>query len=377
MSIITFASLKGGVGKTSVSVNIAAAFAHRGLSTLLIDLDPSCHASRLFKMSCDNENFPKYSPLAKLFFSKETSKDFSFLEFYNAPLDEEPFVLKVRENLELIPATRDLKYFVPAHGSRIFAKKFPYLLEEFSTHFDHIIIDTPPDFNILTRAAIASADIVVSPIDPSEMGIRSAEELLESSRHLKAPAWAFLRTMVNSRAKRTHLLSNTRLGANLFVSNPNASQTDSIGTGALEYSAQIESSQFLSALNGWITNSAVADEMKLVVKDHTIDVSAKFANPGSKSIQIKENESTASKSLQEVRRPVYLLDSTTYRTESQNQLSFMGKTSFDLKGTFTLSRQYLSIAKEIEEILVGIEDLIIEEDVIKQDKHQEDSQVAN
>jgi len=48
MSIVCFASLKGGVGKTTLALNVSAAFAERGCKTLIIDLDPTAHSTRLF-----------------------------------------------------------------------------------------------------------------------------------------------------------------------------------------------------------------------------------------------------------------------------------------------------------------------------------------
>lgn len=335
MSVITFASLKGGVGKTSTSVNISAAFAHMGFSTLLIDLDPSSHASRLFSISeSTSENckkaFPKHSPLAKFFLAKEKiSGENNNPAIFNAQLDDEPFVIPVRKNLELLPATTDLKYFIPAHGARIFSKKFPALIRDLQSHFEHIVIDTPPDFNILTRCSIASSDLVLSPIDPSEMGIRSAEELLDNAKHLKKPLWGFLRTMINSRAKRSHVLSNTRIGANLFVRDDNTNDNSM----PLHYEGQPITSDPLTT-----------DGLNKILG---------MANDWQKSNGI--NQESASPDADN-KRAVHLLENVTYRTESQNQLTYWGKTAFDLKHTFSLSRQYLAIAREIEEILAGAEE---------------------
>ena len=71
MGVICFASLKGGVGKTSLSLNTAGAFAKRGCETLLIDLDPSGHSSRYFQAKSLRKTTPMESPLARLFLSGE------------------------------------------------------------------------------------------------------------------------------------------------------------------------------------------------------------------------------------------------------------------------------------------------------------------
>ena len=127
MSVICVSSLKGGVGKTSLAVNLAAAFAHRGCITLVIDLDPSCHASRLFRSGDKEGIFPKHSPIAQKFLGKEAESDKTFAELLEEG-DDSSFVIPVRNSLELLPATGELRYFIPAHGARHFIKKFPALI---------------------------------------------------------------------------------------------------------------------------------------------------------------------------------------------------------------------------------------------------------
>jgi cellulose biosynthesis protein BcsQ len=307
MSVIAFASLKGGVGKTSLSVNIAHAFAYRGCMTLLIDLDPSAHATRLFHTRDSAHLFPGESPLARMLLKKKSAE--------TSQQNNAPFVVSVRKLLELLPGGKELRYFVPAQGAKFFAKRFPLLLNELKTHFDHIVIDTPPEFNILTRTAAACANIVVAPVDASEMGIHSVEELLDCSKHLKRPAWALVRTMVNSKAGRTRVLSHSRLEANLILTRSREPEDDA-QDGLLTVQNNVADNQtFMKMFQGW-TPANGADETH------------------------RENA-----------RSVYLLDAAVHRTEAQNQLSFLSRTAFDSKKTVALARQYLAVAREIEDIL--------------------------
>ena len=76
MGIICFTSLKGGVGKTSLSSNVAHAFTQRGATTLLIDLDPTGHATRLFRTPSEKDIADIESPLARFLLSSELEEDF-------------------------------------------------------------------------------------------------------------------------------------------------------------------------------------------------------------------------------------------------------------------------------------------------------------
>lgn len=395
MSVICVSSLKGGVGKTSLAVNLAAAFAHRGCITLVIDLDPSCHASRLFRSGDKDGIFPKHSPIAQKFLGKEAENDKSFAELLEDEEDSS-FVIPVRNSLELLPATGELRYFIPAHGARHFIKKFPALINNLRNHFDHIVIDTPPDYNVLTRVPMALSDLVLVPVDTSEMGVHSAEELLRSGQNLRKPVWALVRTMVNSRAQRTKVLSHARLGANLIMRNRhvdeshggdvgvdngsyqspgyrNAHHLNGNGNGNGHYSNGINSNGIHGGSGSSIGGNGVPGDghyENVVARRPASSNSSSSSNFGDiannseflqllkgwRSAQGVEDGVPTFDELDSSKRTVFLLDACTYRSEAQNQLSFLGKTAFDLKKTSSLSRQYLAVAKEVEEILAGIED---------------------
>lgn len=389
MSVICVSSLKGGVGKTSLAVNLAAAFAHRGCITLVIDLDPSCHASRLFRSGDKEGIFPKHSPIAQKFLGKEAESDKTFAELLEEG-DDSSFVIPVRNSLELLPATGELRYFIPAHGARHFIKKFPALISNLRNHFDHIVIDTPPDYNVLTRVPMALSDLVLVPVDTSEMGVHSAEELLRSGQNLRKPVWALVRTMVNSRAQRTKVLSHARLGANLIMRNRNLDdgsgyhdphdqsvfrqqsgysqqgygqaeydnhggpQFNGNSNGSGSYNGTNEGNG--SARNNLRENGMASRRASSSIGD--VGNNSEFLQllKGWRSAQGVEDGVPTFDELDSSKRTVFLLDACTYRSEAQNQLSFLGKTAFDLKKTSSLSRQYLAVAKEVEEILAGIED---------------------
>ncbi len=291
MSVFCISSLKGGVGKTSLAVNIAHAFAKRDCRTLVIDLDPSAHATRFFRKRKSGDSFPKYPPLARIFFRKQETGRF---EDSAAPARDELFIVPVRNNLDIIPGGNELRYFVPGYAAKYFSK-FPPLLQELDLQYDHILIDTAPEFNILTRSSIAHSDLVVLPVDASEMSIDSVEDLLAAASDFTKARWAIARTMVTSVAYRSHCMSNQRLTERLSFSNFSLATEDGI-------------------------------------KQMTLDTAPSENRKG---------------------KDLFLLETMIFRTEVQNQLSFLGRTSFDARKTHLLAEQYKAAARELEAIVAA------------------------
>lgn len=318
MGIVCFTSLKGGVGKTSLSSNVAHALTQRGSETLLIDLDPTGHATRFFKNPEIREQVSIESPLARLLIGSELNendlKNKSLIEHSIA--EKIPLLTSVRPNLALIPSGPELRHFLWGRGARGFKMFFPKLIKELHTSYDYIIIDTPPDFNVLTRNAIAVSDLSVVPVDSSAMSIHCMEEVINSSTHIKGPVWAIVRTMVAKQATTMHKLTGDRLHKNLAVCDPAAIDS-------MDLDSDDEYSEGESILD-FITNHHQSS------KNEKVEVRKPVVQDAS---------------------PIYLLNSIVYRTEQQNKLSFLGKTAFDFKAASPLKQQYSSVTKELEYLL--------------------------
>ncbi len=300
MGVFCFAALKGGVGKTSLSINVSAAFAKRGCETLLIDLDPVGHSSRFFK---NNFQSPKSgSPLATLFLSEknpvESENQRSVIEA--ADDSDSPLWYRVRPNLQLIPSGKELRHFLWGRGARRFHVSFGDLIEEAQSIFDHVVIDTPPEYNVLTRNALAVADIACVPVDSSEMSIHCLEELIDTSGHIARPTWVIVRSLVTRAAKRVQELSTSAI---------------------------------FSLLNESSDNEDFLKLLRLREKN------------GTRASKTSRYTATSNQ------KPIYLLNSLVYRTEMQNRLSFLGKTAFDDATAATLGEQYFSVARELEEVI--------------------------
>lgn len=318
MGVICFTSLKGGVGKTSLSVNVAHAFAERGCEVLIIDCDPSAHASRLLlgDLSAD-DSLARF--LASLDLDSFSKGRVSLTEL--AAARGLQLFTRVREGLYLTRASHELRHFSWGQAARVFRRAFPVLMAELLNDFDYVIIDTNPEFNVVLRNCLAVADLAVVPVDACEMSIHSLEELLSITSHIKRPTWAIARTMVNQQASRLRALSDERLKRNI---SPHA-----IAAGSREWSEDGE--EFMGG----------ADEFLRDVRKRS---------GGRNGVEHGESGRSASAGIDST-SPVFLLNSFIPRSEFQNRLSFLGRTSFDRRDTARLAVAYSQVARELEYLL--------------------------
>jgi len=257
------------------------------------------------------------SPLAKLFFEAARSEN------AEVEIPDDSLLIKARPDLDVLASGEELRHFLWGRGNQLFARYFPKFIKNLKLEYDHVVIDTPPDFNTLTRNSLAAADVVIVPVDASEMSIFSLEELLLSAQHLERPTWGICRTMVNKKAQKSQRLSSARLSERLDMQSVEET---------LEEEFDVEDpTAFVDMLQSW--------EKTRSVKATSV--------PG------RENGAKGGKSTSD--KPLFLLRSLIYRSEVQNQLTFHGKTALDSKQTLALAEQYLSVAKEVESLLTSKE----------------------
>ena len=339
MSVICFSSLKGGVGKTSLSLNVGHAFAENGKRTLCIDLDPTAHASRYFRGDTV-ESSNTVSPLAQLFLSQDISDSSAS---YSRAMDTiamqaHEYITPVRRNYDLLKAGNELRHFYWGKGASAFRKLFPPFVQYLREHYDNIVIDTAPDFSVLLRNSVAVSDMVVIPVDASAMSIDCLEELFNYCNHITKPVWGIVRTMVNNSAVKVQALSNTRIKQKL-----------QINAGLDEGSEEIDDKYMKSGADNALEDApldfmTVLNERRKGRETH-VDEFSMFGGDGA---DVGGEETTWQN------KPIYLLNSLVNRTENQNRLSFMRKTAFDLKDTAKLAKQYATIAEEIEGLILYV-----------------------
>jgi chromosome partitioning protein len=155
MAIIAFASLKGGVGKSTLTYNLASLWADRGRRVLAVDFDPQGNLTFAF---LPPESLPEDAQTRCLFSRKSP----------------QPF--QVSENLWLLGTDSKLSSW-DMRGTN------PDLLLPSqvirSLPFDLILLDTPTGWRPLTRAAILSCDYLVVPVDPSPFAVAGIVQLVE------------------------------------------------------------------------------------------------------------------------------------------------------------------------------------------------------
>src|SRR5699024_9860688 len=170
---------KGGVGKSSITVNLAAISASKGLKTLVIDLDTQCNASQyLLGMDVYKDSPP--SPNIGDFFNQTLS----FRLKQKIPLE---FVHTTQfESLFLIPSSPELGELQYQLERKHKIYNFRTLLKGLSRHFDVIYIDTPPAFNFYTLSALIGADSVLILFDCDAFAKDSIFTLMENVLETKA-----------------------------------------------------------------------------------------------------------------------------------------------------------------------------------------------
>lgn len=167
--VIAVANQKGGVGKTTTAVNLAAGLAIGERRTLLLDLDPQSNATRTLGFESDADRPSVYDALMD-----------------GAPLSE--LVLETElPGLFLCPSERELT------GAEIELVEMPrreYRLREalagIREQWDYIVIDCPPSLGFLTVNALTAADGVLIPIQAEYLALEGVTQLVETLRRITA-----------------------------------------------------------------------------------------------------------------------------------------------------------------------------------------------
>ncbi len=189
--ILAITNVKGGVGKTTTAVNLAAGLAERNRNTLLVDLDAQAHATRPFLQEAGDRDAGDLIMERPSQAARSVSKT------------EIP-------NLDMVPATARLNQTAELLSTRIRREeRLKRALEPLLETYDEIILDCPPSLNILTHNAIIAADLLLIPVQPGVGAVKGLDTLLEVSRELRDEGdvpYRILITMLDLRTSLTNAL---------------------------------------------------------------------------------------------------------------------------------------------------------------------------
>lgn len=192
MRTIAIANQKGGCGKTTVTINLAACLAREGRRTLAIDLDPQSH-------------------LALGLAVPEEQIEVSVTDLLRIPPDQADlsrFTWQISSNFDLIPSKTDLSRLERESandGQR--EQRLKASLETVRDKYDFVILDTPPTIGFLTEAALFAADEVIVPVDTGYFSLHGLSKQMDTLRQVRS-TWnkpLTLRILANHYDVRTKL----------------------------------------------------------------------------------------------------------------------------------------------------------------------------
>ncbi|WP_116367279.1 ParA family protein [Parahaliea mediterranea] len=170
---------KGGVGKTSITCNLAAISAQQGYRTLVLDLDVQGNTTHYLVGEIDAEAFPAEAQgVAGLF--KQTVGPRKMRNNPDSFVWETPW-----ENLYLMPSSPVLTQMEKELESRYKIYKLRDALDKLDSEYDRIYIDTPPNFNFYSKSALIAADAVLVPFDCDSFARQSLYALMENIAELQ------------------------------------------------------------------------------------------------------------------------------------------------------------------------------------------------
>lgn len=188
MKTVCLSSGKGGVGKTSLAVNLALLLADESHKVLMIDVDSQCNATKLLRVNPDESLFQVLNP------DKIRSVDVTdYIQQTGLPA-----LFALPGSLKADKLTKQLEGIQP--------NLLKTALKRAS--FDYVVIDTPPNLDHLTQQAIFASDGVIIPIDDSKYSVDGCLEIMGLVRSLGSKVLGVVINRCNSRTALFHQIKS-------------------------------------------------------------------------------------------------------------------------------------------------------------------------
>lgn len=258
MRTIAIINQKGGSGKTTSAINLAACLAAQGEPTLLVDMDPQGHCA--LGMAIPEESIDQQIGDAMLVPD-------------DRPLDAHRLVWPVRRNLHLIPSSTRLAALEAARGGLADREdrdlRLAKVLRRFEDHYRWAIIDCPPSIGLLTYNALRAASELLIPVETGFFALKGATKqvgTLEAiSRRISAEiAYHILPTMHEPEAPLStdimaeiDRLFRARVTPVAIRSDARLKEAASLGVPAIDYAPRSRGAQDYAALAEWICSKPI------------------------------------------------------------------------------------------------------------------------
>ncbi len=197
MQIISVMNYKGGVGKTTVTANLAAGLAaYKGKKVLLLDMDSQASLTFSFIKAeywyknlkenktiknwfdCISDSRPEI-PLSDLITNRRTFNKGGVLDIISSHLGLINVDLELAALLSGITMTQSKKNYIKVHG------KLRSAIQTIGKEYDLVLIDCPPNFNIVTKNALIASDKILIPAKPDYLSTMGIDYLIKSIEKLK------------------------------------------------------------------------------------------------------------------------------------------------------------------------------------------------
>lgn len=205
-TVLTIANQKGGVGKTTSTMNLGKALQSEGARVLLIDSDPQANLTSYLGVTPGFGQYSGVRTLEEIFLAKRPLTDDVLSQF----------LISTPSGLDLLAADKHLtgvEYYLFTRVER--EQILSQFLARIAARYDWILIDTPPNLGLLTQNALTASSGVLIPMQPEYFSLEGIVKLREAiedlrSRGTRAPKIiGLLPTQVNQRRKLTQEVLET------------------------------------------------------------------------------------------------------------------------------------------------------------------------